>query len=106
MKIEIYQTNKGAQPFQKWLDKLLKNNGQVANKILDKIRRLSRGESANTKALQGHRPLMEIKVNAYRVYCVMEGQKLIILLCGGDKGSQTKDIKQAMRYWDDYQSRR
>jgi putative addiction module killer protein len=35
----------------------------------------------------------------YRVYYAQEGRNIYLLLCGGDKSSQQKDIKQAKRYW-------
>jgi putative addiction module killer protein len=41
----------------------------------------------------------------YRVYFGQEGKLLILLLCGGDKSTQTKDIKRAHAYWKDYQTR-
>ena len=38
----------------------------------------------------------------YRVYCAEEGNKIVILLTGGDKSSQDKDIKEALEYWREY----
>jgi len=38
----------------------------------------------------------------YRVYFAIAETKLIILLCGGDKGSQSGDIRKAIAYWEDY----
>ena len=102
LEIIIYKAPNGKQPFEVWIEKLQRSNSAAVRKILNKIERLAKGASVDTKALQGYRPLMEIRVDAYRVYCVVEGEKLMILLCGGDKGSQSKDIKQAARYWDDY----
>lgn len=42
---------------------------------------------------------------AYRVYFTQEGDKIILLLCGGDKGSQDKDIRQAKAYLQDFRRR-
>lgn len=39
----------------------------------------------------------------YRVYCARHGAALVILLAGGDKGSQRRDIEHAKRYWKDWQ---
>jgi len=41
----------------------------------------------------------------YRVYFVRERDTTVILLCRGDKGSQTRDIERAQQYWRDYRSR-
>jgi len=43
---------------------------------------------------------LRIHVGAgYRVYCARHGQAVVLLLCGGDKRSQTQDIKLARQYW-------
>jgi putative addiction module killer protein len=41
----------------------------------------------------------------YRVYFGREGDAVVILLCGGDKGPQNRDIERAKDYWRDYRSR-
>ena len=46
---------------------------------------------------------LKIKFGAgYRVYFGQKGDEIVILLSGGDKSSQNKDIKQAQKYWQDY----
>ncbi len=39
------------------------------------------------------------------MYFGREGKSVVILLCGGDKGSQDSDIRQAKKYWKDYETR-
>jgi len=49
--------------------------------------------------------VLELRVHfgpGYRVYFGEDGDKIVVLLVGGDKGSQAKDIKKAQAYWDDY----
>jgi len=41
----------------------------------------------------------------YRVYFAEDGVAIVILLCGGDKDSQSRDIQQAQTYWQEYQTR-
>lgn len=43
---------------------------------------------------------------ATRVYCGQVGATLVLLLCGGDKRTQAKDIETAHAYWQDYKARR
>ena len=42
----------------------------------------------------------------YRVYCGQDGATLVLLLCAGDKRTQTKDVEHVHDYWKDYQARR
>ncbi len=41
----------------------------------------------------------------YRIYYAQAGQVILVLLCGGDKRSQSADIETAVKYWTDYQRR-
>ncbi len=53
--------------------------------------------------------LFELRIDTgpgYRVYCGQDGATLVLLLCAGDKRTQTKDIEHARDYWQDYQGRR
>lgn len=40
--------------------------------------------------------------SGYRVYFGEDSDRIVVLLCGGDKGTQRKDIERAKRYWKDY----
>ena len=51
----------------------------------------------------------ELRIDAvpgYRVYCAQAGSTVVLLLCGGDKRSQDRDIAQAVACWHDFQRRR
>jgi len=43
--------------------------------------------------------------SGYRVYFGQEGATIVLLLCGGDKSTQSKDIETAKRYWNEYRRR-
>ena len=49
--------------------------------------------------------VLELRINygpGYRVYVAEDGPVVVLLLIGGDKGTQTKDIKTAKSYWKNY----
>ena len=88
--IEVRQT----AVFREWLDDLA--DRQAAARIAQRIVRLQAGLLGDAKSV-GER-VMELRVDAgpgYRVYFVQRGRILIILLCGGDKKSQRRDIERA-----------
>ena len=90
--IEIRKT----EVFAKWLDGLLDIRARA--RILVRIERLSSGNPGDVKAVgEG---VSELRINygpGYRVYYKKRGQKVIVLLAGGDKGTQAKDIETALR---------
>ena len=90
--IEIRKTD----VFAKWLDGL--SDIQARARILARIDRLADGNPGDSKSVGGDISEMRINYGAgYRVYYVMRGREVIILLAGGDKGSQSRDIKKAVR---------
>jgi putative addiction module killer protein len=102
--IAYYVTLDGEEPFITWLEGL--SDKKARAKIRTKIDRVSLGNLGNYESVG--KGVVELKVDygpGYRIYCGLEGQTLVILLCGGDKDSQDKDIKQAQKYWLDYRSR-
>ena len=88
---EIRQT----EVYLKWFDKL--RDRQASSRILARIRRLSLGNPGDVKPVgEG---VSELRIDygpGYRVYFVQRGPALIVLLAGGDKGTQNRDIKTAL----------
>ena len=82
--------------FAKWIDRLSDIRDRA--RILVRIERLSMGNSGDVKSVgQG---VWELRIDygpGYRVYYKKIGQKVIILLAGGDKSTQARDIKTALR---------
>lgn len=67
-----------------------------------RINRLRLGNFGDCKTIKGATGLYEFRVHlgaGYRVYFGKEKDTLIIILCGGDKASQEKDIEKAKEYW-------
>lgn len=65
------------------------------------------GNFGNSRSIGGS--ILELKVDfgaGYRVYYLRDGQAIVVLLCGGDKGSQQADIQWARDYAVDYWRRR
>jgi putative addiction module killer protein len=90
--VEIRKT----EVFAKWLDGL--HDIRARARILVRIERLAAGNPGDVKAVgEG---VSELRINygpGYRVYYKRQGQKVVILLAGGDKSTQTKDIRTALR---------
>jgi putative addiction module killer protein len=82
--------------FVKWLNGL--SDIRARSRILVRIERLASGNPGDIKPVgEG---VSELRIDYgpdYRVYFVKRGQEMIILLAGGDKGTQVKDIKTAIR---------
>jgi putative addiction module killer protein len=89
--IEIRQTER----YSKWFKSL--HDRQARARINTRIRRLSMGNLGDVKPVgEG---LSELRINygpGYRVYFIQRGQTLVILLAGGEKNTQTRDIKIAL----------
>jgi putative addiction module killer protein len=81
--------------FAKWLDGL--HDIRTRARILVRIERLAAGNPGDVKSVgEG---VSELRIDygpGYRVYYKKQGQKVVILLAGGDKSTQAKDIKTAL----------
>ncbi len=90
--IEIRKTDL----FASWLDNL--RDIQAKTRVLVRIERLTSGNTGDVKPVgEG---VSEMRINygpGYRVYFIQRGSELIILLAGGEKSSQSRDIKAAIR---------
>ena len=90
--IEIRET----EAFSKWIDGL--KDIRTRARILVRIERLATGNPGDVQPVgEG---VSELRINygsGYRVYFRKIGRKVIILLAGGDKSSQSKDIKTVLR---------
>lgn len=90
--IEIRQT----EAYFHWFDSL--HDRQARARINARIRRLSLGNFGDVKPIgEG---VSELRIDfgpGYRVYFVQRGQTLVVLLAGGDKRTQDRDIKKALK---------
>jgi len=81
--------------FDHWLRRL--KDRQARGRILDRIARLrDRGHFGDVRTVGGAVREMRINIGpGYRLYFVQRGTTVVVLLCGGDKGSQDRDIAAA-----------
>lgn len=99
----VYRTAAGKEPFTDWLNSL--RDPTTRRRILKRLLRLEQGHYGDFKSVGGGVNELRFFFGAgYRVYFAEDGDTLVILLCGGDKSGQNRDIKQAQTYWQEYQS--
>ena len=90
--IEIRKTER----FARWIDNLGDIRGRA--RILARIERLAGGNPGDVERIRGGISEMRIDYGpGYRVYFKKPGRELIILLAGGDKSTQARDIEAALR---------
>lgn len=89
--IEIIKTNH----FDQWLRKLRDHRARA--RIEARVTRLAEGNAGDVKPVGGGVSEMRIDYGpGYRVYYLQKGDIMVVLLCGGDKSSQTRDIQDAL----------
>lgn len=102
--VNNYILPSGNEPVAEWLEALKDIKGR--GKIRARINQLRAGNPGKFKMVAPG--IMELKLDygpGYRVYFARVGNKVIILLCGGDKSTQSADIKKATEYLGDYKRR-
>ena len=104
--IEIvrYQQDDGGEPYTEWFRRLRDERAKV--NIAARLRRIGFGNLGDCKPVGDGVSELRIDVGAgYRVYFGMRGTMMVILLCGGDKSSQDRDIARAKAFWADWKRR-
>lgn len=95
--IELKQT----EAFRKWRAKL--KDARARSAIASRLDRLAFGHVGHAEPIG--KGVSELRIHygpGYRVYFQRRGDTIIVLLCGGDKGSQARDIKTALRLADEW----
>lgn len=104
IEIELYVTSNGKRPFEIWFDGIREILTRA--KILTRLDRLKLGNFGDCKTVGDG--VSELRIHygpGFRIYYSKMGNRVILLLTGGDKGSQVKDVKKAKEYLRDYNSR-
>ncbi|WP_434517294.1 type II toxin-antitoxin system RelE/ParE family toxin (plasmid) [Dechloromonas sp. ARDL1] len=99
-----YQRDDGREPFTDWLSALRDKVAQARIRI--RLRQVQAGNFGDCEPVGEGVIELRVHVGAgYRVYCGRHGNTMVLLLCGGDKGSQGADIKRAKELWAEWKRR-
>ena len=101
IELREYLTENGQNPFRTWLEGL--RDRQARAKIRVRLNRIRLGNFGDSKSVgDGVSELRIPHGPGYRVYFGRKDNTVVILLYGGDKKSQSRDIALAQEYWRDY----
>ena len=104
LELRYYLTAGGESTFESWFSEL---DAAAAAKVSVALARLEQGDTSNAKGVgEG---VLEYRIDwgpGYRVYFGRDGETLVILLMGGTKQRQQRDIERAKELWADYKRRR
>jgi putative addiction module killer protein len=101
--VREYVARNGTRPFADWLWSL---DWSVAARVKTRLARLRLGNFGDARPLGGR--LQELRIDAgpgYRIYLVVDGGSIVVLLGGGDKATQQRDIRRARERLEDYLGR-
>lgn len=102
--VDIYLDQDGNAPYSIWVHSLADLRARA--KVRERIARLRLGNMGDCAPVgEG---VFELRIHygpGYRVYFGQDGNRIVVLICGGIKKSQKKDIKAAKAMWKDYKER-
>lgn len=99
----VYEKENGKCPFLEWLNNLKDIKARAT--IRARIERVALGNLGDCKSLK--HDIFEIRIHygpGYRVYFGKDGLRLKVILYGGNKNSQKRDIEKANKLWKEYQN--
>lgn len=99
--LKVYESPSGTVPFDDWLESLRDVKSRA--RIQVRIDRLEQGNFGDCKPVGDG--VLELRLDfgpGYRVYFPEDAPIIVLLLTGGDKSTQDKDIKTAKSYWREY----
>ncbi len=99
--VVAFRAKDGQVPFEVWLDDV--DDKRAVARVLARLARVRQGNLGDCKSIgEG---VSELRVDygpGYRVYFGQRGRTLVVLLCGGDKRTQDRDIRLAKQYWQEF----
>ena len=103
IEVRQYRTQDGKVPVLEWLGRF--RDRITRARITARLDRLTLGLRGDWRSVGGG--VSELRIDygpGYRVYFAQHANTVVILLCGGYKRTQAKDIEQAHAYWKDYKA--
>jgi putative addiction module killer protein len=100
--ITDYETPAGRRPVIEWLEAL---DESMRHRVTARIERFEQGGFGDHKPLTGQRGLFEARMHfgpGSRLYFAKDPQRVVLLLCGGDKRSQRSDVRAAVKLYRQY----
>ena len=102
--IDFYQISNGHEPFTEWF--LSIRDTSIRRRIQSRLIAIETGNLGDRKSVgEG---VWELRLDfgpGYRIYYGEVDNTVVLLLCGGDKSSQRRDIERAKNYWKEYKER-
>ncbi len=102
-RVITYVDEHGNEPYTDWIYGL--KDQKSRERIIDRIMRLQNGLYGDCEPVG--KGILELRMffgAGYRIYFGEDDKNLVILLCGGDKKTQKRDIKAAKLYWKDFKN--
>ena len=96
--LQFYMTPSGRVPFIEWFNEFQDQRTQT--RIQKRLQHLEHGNFGDCRSVGGG--VYELRLHfgpGYRIYFGKIDNTIVLLLCGGDKSSQTQDIARAKTYW-------
>ena len=103
--IEAYRLQNGREPFTEWFNTI--EDTRTQTRIRGRLDRLESGNFGDCESVGDG--VFELRFHfgpGYRIYFGEIDRTIVLLLCGGDKSSQTRDIARAKIYWREYKETR
>ena len=99
--LQFHQTSNGREPFTQWFESI--QDQRTQDRIRIRLDSLALGNFGDCHSVGAG--VFELRFHfgaGYRIYFGRVSNTIVLLLCGGDKSSQTQDIRRAKAYWQEY----
>ena len=102
--LQVHRTSRGREPFTEWFESI--RDAKTQTRIEARLNSVKYGNFGDCRSVGDG--VFELHFHfgpGYRIYFGTADDTIVLLLCGGDKSSQTKDIARAKTYWLEYKEK-